>query len=188
MMRLFCLILLVVALCSGAARAEGLAVVDVERIFRESVPGKAGEAHLAQVRSILQKGLDALRDLYKGKEDTAEAKAALREGQVALERQFAADRLAVRQVLTAHLENAVRVWFAVSAKQGPAVRAVAPASVFLIHSPTLDATDDVMREMNKEKPTFHALPTVTVKANPQTEPGKEAPAAPAKPTARPRTP
>ena len=175
-MRVWCAALLVVwFFFSGVARAEGLAVVDVERIYRESAPGKAGEVHLAQARDILQKGLDELRTLYKGREETAEAKNVLREGQAALERQFAADRLAVRQVLAAHLENVVRVWFAANAK-GSAISAVAPASTFFIYSPALDVTDAVMREMDKEKPVFHALPTVTVKANPA--------AAPAQPAAR----
>jgi len=179
---------------SNAAWAEGLAVVDVERIFRESAPGKAGETHLGQARDILQKGLDELRAFYKGKEDTAEAKAALREGQAALERQFSADRLAVRQVLAATLENVVRVWFAVNAKN-LTISAIIPASSFLTYSPALDVTDAVMREMDKEKPVFHALPSVTVKANPQAAqesspkatPGKGGSAAPARTPSRSRT-
>ena len=187
MTRVYCALLLLLMVFSNVARAEGLAVVDVERIYRESLPGKAGEAHLGQARDILQKGLDELRALYKGKEDTAEAKASLREGQAALERQFAADRAAVRQVLAAHLENVVRVWFSVNGKI-PAIRAVAPASAFFAYNPTLDVTDSIMREMNKEKPVFHALPTVTVTANPQaapaispsSKPGKVTPAAPVK--------
>ena len=178
-----CTVLLVLAFCSGPVRADGLAVVDVERIFRESTPGKAGEAHLTQARDILLKGLDELRAIYKGMEEKPEAKAALREGQAALDRQFAADRLAVWQVLTAHLEHAIRIWFGVNA-QGASINAVAPASALFVYSPALDVTDAVMREMDKEKPTFHALPTVTVKANPQATPGKDAITAPAQPAAR----
>ena len=187
MTRALCAFLLVLALFKGAAWAEAFAVVDVERIFRESAPGKAGEAHLMQARDILQKGFDELRALYKGKESTAEAEAALREGRAALERQLASDRLAVRQTLMAHLENVVRVWFAANAKRS-AISAVAPAGAFFAYSPALDVTDAVMREMDKEKPVFHDLPTVTVKANPQANTGKgAAPAAPARPPARPRT-
>ena len=183
-------VLIAVALCGGAALAEGLAVVDAERIFRESAPGKAGEAHLQQARDILQKGLEELRGHYKGKENTAEAVAALREGQAALERQFAAERRAVRQVLATTLENVIRVWFAVNAKSG-AISAVAPAGALLAYSPALDVTDAVLREMDKEKPIFHALPSVKVSTNPaagpQANPGKPDPAAPARPPARLRT-
>ena len=206
MARICCVLLCVLAFFGGAAQAAGLAVVDVERVFRESAPGKAGEAHLTQVRDILQKGLDELRGLYKGKEDTAEAKAALRDGQVALERQFAADRRAVRQVLSATLDKVIRAWFSASAK-GSAISAVVPSSAFFVYSPTLDVTDVVIREMDKEKPAFHALPTVKVqanqpagqpagansKANPQARPqaapaGKGAAAPPARPSGQPRTP
>jgi outer membrane protein len=168
-------------------------VVDAERVFRESLPGQAGEAHLKQVRDILQKGLDDLRKLYQGKEDTAEAAAAMRDGQAALERQFAAERQAVRQVLAAHLENAIRVWFSVNAKSS-AINAVVPASAFFAYSPALDVTLAVMGEMNKAKPTFRALPSVTVQA-PSTmpPPTKEAGpqggiGAPARPQGKPRSP
>ena len=180
--RAACAVLLVLTLFSGAALAEGIAVVDAERIFRESVPGKAGEAHLQQARDILLKGFDELRGLYKGKENTPEAEAALREGQAALERQFAADRLAVRQVLATHLENVVRIWFSAHAKAS-GIRAVAPASAFFAYAPALDVTEAVMREMDKEKPAFHALPSVTVKSNPQARPEAGERAAPGKGTA-----
>jgi Skp family chaperone for outer membrane proteins len=179
MARLCCAVLLVLALFCGAARAEGLAVVDAERIFRESAPGRAGEAHLTQARDILQKGLDELRGHYRGKEDTAEAIAALREGQAALERQFAAERLAVRKVLGATLENVIRVWFAVNAKSA-AISAVAPASALFAYSPALDVTDAVLREMDREKPVFHALPSVTVTAKPAADPQASPPASPGK--------
>jgi outer membrane protein len=179
MTRALCTVLFVLALFNGAAWAERLAVVDVERIFRESAPGMAGEAHLKQAQDILQKGLEELRALYKGKEHTAEAEAALREGHAALERQLAVERIAVRRVLAATLENVIRVWFTVHAKAS-AISAVATASSLIIYNPALDITEAVMREMNKEQPSFHALPVVTVKTNPQAAPGKGGAAAPAR--------
>ena len=146
----------------GTAITGGVAVVDVERIFRESTPGRAGEAHLQQVLGILQKGLDDLHGIYQGMEDSAEARAALREGQAALERQLAAERLAMRQILTTHLEKVIQAWFIAKAQDFGA-RAVAPASIFFAYSPVLDITDTIMQEMNREKPTFPALPSVTVR-------------------------
>ena len=151
---------------SGVTWAERLAVVDVDRILRESAPGKAAEAHLEQVRGILQKGMDEFRELYKGKEDTAEAQAELRQAQAALERQFAAERLAVQQVLAPHLEKVVRAWFAANAQRTKA-HAVVPASALFAYSPDMNITDAIMGEMNKEKPTFPTLPSVTVQPNPQ---------------------
>ena len=177
----FCTCLFLLMFCSGVAWAERLAVVDVDRIFRESMPGKAAEAHLEQSLSVLQKGMDEFRVLYAGREDTDEAQAALREVQIALERQFAAERLAVQQVLTTHLNQVVQTWFAGN-KQRNAPRAVAPASALFAYHPDLDITDVVMREMDKEKPVFPDLPTVTVTAAPnsQATPGTSEPNAPAK--------
>jgi Skp family chaperone for outer membrane proteins len=158
-------------------QSGGLAVVDVDRIFQNSTPGRAGEAHLRQVQEVLQKGLDELQELYAGRENTPEAMAAIREGHAALERQFAAERLAVRQVLNTHLENAVRAWFEENAKK-TGTRAVAPSNAFFAYSPDLDVTNDILREMNKERPVFPALPTVTVQQNqPQTAAEPAPPAA-----------
>jgi len=165
-------------LCNGIAWADRLAVVDVERIFRESVPGKAADAHLEQTLSVLQKGMDEFRLLYAGREDTDEAQAALREVQIALERQFAAERLAVQQVLTTHLNQVVQTWL-IGNKQRNAPRAVAPATAFFAYHPDLDVTDVIMREMDKEKPVFPDLPTVTVQPTSQTTPDTSGPDAPA---------
>jgi hypothetical protein len=85
----------------------------------------------------------------------------------------------------AHLENVVRVWFTANGKRS-GVRAVVPASALFAYSPALDVTDAIMREMNKEKPTFHPLPSVTVRAGPQEAPGGEGAAAPARQPARTR--
>ena len=177
-MRTVCTALLILMLCNGIAWADRLAVVDVERIFRESVPGKAADAHLEQTLSVLQKGMDEFRLLYAGREDTDEAQAALREVQIALERQFAAERLAVQQVLTTHLNQVVQTWL-IGNKQRNAPRAVAPANAFFAYHPDLDVTDVIMREMDKEKPVFPDLPTVTLQSGSQTTPDTSGPDDPA---------
>ena len=184
-MRTVCTALLILMLCNGIAWADRLAVVDVERIFRESTPGKAGEAHLEKVRDVLQKGMDEFIALYRGREETEEAQVALREVAATLERQFAAERMGVRQVLTVHLEEIVRTWF-VANTQRTAPRAVAPANIFFAFNPDMDITDIIMREMNKVKPTFSDLPTVTVQPNPPATPGTGRSATPARQPARSR--
>ena len=161
-------VLLLLVFFSGTARAAerlGLLVVDVDRIFHESVPGKAGEAHLEQVRDTLQRGMDQFLALHEGMEDD-EAQATLHEVQAALERQFAVERLAVQQVLATHLEQVIRTWFAVASERRNAPRAVVPASAFFVYNPNMDITDVIMVEMNKVRPVFPSLPTVTVQPNP----------------------
>ena len=183
MTRVACVAVFMLLTFSGAAwGAERIAVVDVERVFRESAPGKAGEAHFEQAREILQKGMDELRALYQGSESSPEGEAALREGRAALERQLAAERQAVRQVLTEALQRAITSWFDAAGGRRQSISAVAPASAFFIHSPAIDVTSAVILEMNKEQPVFHALPTVTIRANqpppvqPDTAQQPEAPA------------
>ena len=101
--------------------------------------------------------------LYQGSENTPEGETALREGRMLLERQFAAERQAVRQTLTVSLEKAIKAWYDAANAKEATISAVAPASAFFLHSPALDVTDAVMREMDKEQPVFHELPTVTVR-------------------------
>lgn len=61
------------------AHAETFAVVDTARILTESAPAKAGDAHMLRVQNILQKALNDLQAVYKGKESTPAAQKALRE-------------------------------------------------------------------------------------------------------------
>lgn len=135
-----------------------VAVVDVPRILSESQPGKAGEAHLKKAQEALQKGMDDVLALYKGKENTPEAQQALRESQVALERQLAVERQAVLQVLGGLLEKAVKDWRQANKKYTHVIS----SQVLLDFDKTTDVTAAVMKLMNLMTPKFAPLPTVTV--------------------------
>lgn len=140
------------------ADAANMAVVDTARVLAESRPGKAGEAHLQKVRGVLQQGLDDLKNAYRGKENTREAQAALQSGYVALERQMAAERQAVLQVLGKALDEAVKEWRTANGKYD----IVISRQTLLDSAPSVDVTGAVMKEMDKQKPQFPALPTVQV--------------------------
>lgn len=135
---------------------DGLAVVDTNRILSESQPGKAGEAHLNKVRNVLQKGLDDLQKIYKGKEKTAEAQNAIRQGYMAVEQQLASERQAVLQILSKALDTAVQEW----RKGNKKVQAVVSKQMLLDNDAEIDVTNAVMKEMDKQKPTFPPLPNV----------------------------
>lgn len=147
---------------------DGLAVVDTNRILSESQPGKAGEAHLTKVRNVLQKGLDDLQKIYKGKEKTAEAQGAIRQGYMAVEQQLATERQAVLQILSKALDTAVQEW----RKGNKKVQAVVSKQMLLDNDAEIDVTTAVMKEMDKQKPTFPPLPNVQL-----TPPKKEEPKA-----------
>lgn len=153
------------------AQAADIAVVDTAKILSDSKPGKAGEAHLQKVQVVLQKGLDDLQKIYKGKEKSAEAQNAIREGYVALERQMGAERQAVLQALAGGLEKAIKEWRAENKKYD----IVISRQNLLDSSASVDVTASVMKEMEKQKVEFPALPTVQV--TPPAEEKKQ-PAAP----------
>lgn len=153
--------LLVCALFGLAALpavAADVAVVDTARVLTESKPGRDGEAHLQKVRDVLQQGLADLQKLYKGKEKSKEAQAALQNGHAALERQLAVERQAVLQALGQCLDAAVKQWRKANGKY----EVVLARQNLLDHAPAVDMTAAVMKEMDKQKPVFPELPTVTV--------------------------
>ena len=144
---------------SAAAFATEIAVVDTEKLLVQSEPGKLGQAHLEAVQKVLQKGYNDLLALYRGQENTAEAQNAVAQGQAALERQMEVERAAVTSVLQSELMASVEAW----RKKNPKFHAVMARQLLLDAAPRLDVTDAVMKEMNRRKPKFAALPTVTVK-------------------------
>lgn len=157
--------------CVDAGKAESIAVVDTARILAESQPAKEGEAHLLKVRAVLQKGLTDLQAMYKGKEKTTEAQAAIQQGYQALEQQLAIERQAILQILEGALDASVKGWRAKNTKY----LAVASKQMLLDSAPSIDVTTAVMQEMDKQKVTFPALPTVQLTPPKKAEP-KPAPA------------
>ena len=164
MTRAVCALFLILMMFSSTAQAERIAVVNVERIFRESAAGKAGEAHIRKVQDILQKGMNDLQATYRGKENTPEGAASLGEGRAALERKLAVERQAVLRALTASLEKAINDWVNTPAAKQRSISVVAPSHAFFFHHPSLDVTDAIMPEMNRARPAFPPLPTVNVRA------------------------
>ncbi|MEG2173494.1 MAG: OmpH family outer membrane protein [Desulfovibrionaceae bacterium] len=165
---LLCALLLALGLmpaCTDTATAESIGVVNTNRILTESQPAKAGEAHLKKVQGVLQKGLDDLQKMYKGKEKTPQAQQAIREGYAALEQQMAAEKQAVLQVLGKALDKAVKEWRADNKK----ILVVVSQQVLLDADASVDVTSAVMQEMNQQKPEFPALPTVKVNPPPKEE-------------------
>lgn len=144
--------------CLDAASGPApIAVVDTEKILTQSGPAKEAEEHLQKVQRILQKGLDDLAALYKGKENTPEARRALAEGHAALQNRMAAERRAVAVLLDQLLRSSVRDWRA----QNP--RAVVISQTVLLDSDaSVDATEAVLASMNTLHPAFPPLPSVTV--------------------------
>ena len=149
---------LVLALSACAAFAADYGVVDVQKIFRDSAPGKAAAAHMQEVQKILQKGMDDVLAMHKGQENTPQAQQAIAEAQQLLNRQLAVEQQATNAVMERELREAVSAWLKTNKK----TKMILSKQLTLGNTGDIDFTTGVMKEMNKRKPTFPALPKVTI--------------------------
>ena len=155
----FVALLAVLALgVAGAAFAADYGVIDVQKIFRESAPGKAAATHMQEVQKILQKGMDDVLAMHKGQENTPQAQQAIAEAQQLLNRQLAVEQQATNNVLERELREAVSAWL----KANKRIKMVLAKQLTLGSTGDIEFTAGVMKEMNKRKPTFPALPKVTI--------------------------
>lgn len=141
-----------------ARAAEPVVVVDTHVLAEQSTPGRAAAAYLDQVQASLQKSLDELQAVWKGRENTDEARAALAQGRAVLEQQLSLYRLSVGQEVNRVMAEAVKVWRGKNKK----TRMVLPAAGSLGFDPDVDVTKEVLREMNKLQASFPDMPRVTV--------------------------
>ena len=158
-MKRFIILAAAVLLTAAAASAAVIAVIDVDKILAQSVPGQKGQKHLQEVQKILQKGYDDLAAAWRGREKTPDGQKALAHAQLVLERQMQAERSAVLTALHTELAAAAEAW----RKKSPGALAVVGRQSVYAFAPQIDATAAVMREMNKRSPKFAPLPSVTVK-------------------------
>jgi Skp family chaperone for outer membrane proteins len=158
-MRRFIILVAAALLTAAAACAAEIAVIDVDKILAQSVPGQKGQKHLQEVQKILQKGYDDLAAAWRGKESTPDGQKALSHAQLVLERQMQAERSAVLTALHTELAAAAEAW----RKKNPGTLAVVGRQTVYAFAPQIDATSAVMREMNRRSPKFAPLPSVTVK-------------------------
>lgn len=143
---------------AGAAFAADYGVIDVQKIFAESAPGKAAVAHMQEVQKILQKGMDDVIAMHKGQENTPQAQQAIAEAQQLLNRQLAVEQQATNNVLERELREAVAAWL----KSNRKTKMILSKQLTLGSTGDIEFTAGVMKEMNKRKPQFPALPKVTI--------------------------
>lgn len=136
----------------------GIVVVDVARIFADSIPAQLGRKHLEEVQKTLKKGLDDVVDLYKNNVASPDAQNAIGNARNLLQRQMNVEQQAVNAVVRKELEAAVLGW----REKNPEALIVLNRQLALAADDSVDVTDEVMIEMNRRTPTFPSLPTVTI--------------------------
>ena len=96
-------------LISPCAAAPAVVSVDMQRLMTQSEPGKKATAHLEQVRKVLQKGFDELREAHK-KAPEEERNKIYADGLARLNRQMEAEHLSALRVLNNVVVEEIEKW------------------------------------------------------------------------------
>ena len=135
--------LLLLVLCAFAAPAHAeVAVVDVVQVIDSSVPGKAGQKYVDNLKSQL----DAEFESYKrsvAKDKDAQAKTAQKQAE--LTAQFAAEYDRVTARVMDELRKAVAQWIKTNKK---GITVVVPAHTALGYAPAADVSGEILKKLN----------------------------------------
>ena len=137
--------------CNGKT-TPSVAIVNTDRVYKESDPGKAGIAHLDGISNTLQA---ELTDLQKKAEASTNKKAAQTQFQqalMALQQRFSAEQQQVITTLNEVYQKALE-----NSRAKYKVDVIMASDTVLSASPEADFTDKVISEMNAIPATFKPL-------------------------------
>ena len=134
-----------------------IALLDMDRIITESAPGKAGQAHLAQVDQRFRKGMDELSATFNNAPEE-EKQRVFRHAEDTLVRQFSMEERDVSEAIKKVIYEEAEKW-----RQKNRVSVIFPAQLTLAHNDArLDATDDILQAVNQRHITFAELPELKI--------------------------
>lgn len=167
--KILAFIALVCLLCACLGEAPNAAqftahTVDVEKVLTQSRAAKAGQEHLAKVRSVLEGGYAQLEKVL-AREPEAEKRKGLAEAAVALQRQLNIEQQAVTNVISQMMLEEVQAW-----RQANKADLVVARQNVLDAAPGIDITGEIILAMDKKQPKFPDLPKVTVNKPAKAEP------------------
>lgn len=149
---------------SGQSSQPKIAVVDMARLLRDSVPGKDGVKFIEGLQSKMQTDLDAIQDKI---EKNPQDEAAMRD----LQRVYATSQ----QRMQAEGQNVVNILMDTVQRVLNAYRAskdydvIIGADATATFNPAIDVTNEVMAEVDKQKIEFKPLPENAVPAPAEAE-------------------
>lgn len=141
---------------NSLAASYVIAVLDVEKVLKDSRAAAQGREHLAAAKKNLDAGWEQLKKKWAGKPEK-QRKQVLAEGYRALNKQMANEETAANKVVLALMQKKVQEW----RKNNDAQYVIAKQNL-LDAVETADITAAVIALMDKETPKFSELPTVTV--------------------------
>lgn len=137
---------------------KGLVVVNVQQVFRSSMPASLGRAYLEQVKVSLNEGADAINAVY-GEKGSHPSRDVQQQGVQKLNLQYQAEEQSVNKIVAGVLATTAQGWL----KEHPDT-VVVPSSSVLAYGPQADITSEMIARMENVKPTFGDVPRVTVTA------------------------
>ena len=147
-----------------------VAVVDVERVLRESKSADAARNHVLEAQKQLKLGWEQLQKAWENAPKEQREKN-LAEGLRTLNQQMLIEEAAARNVVQAMLREEAHRW-----RNDHGALIVIPLQGLLDADSIVDITASVIKEMDARKPNFAALPLVEIK-NPSDEAEAAAPTA-----------
>lgn len=142
----------------AAMAAPEIAVVDTVKLATSSTPGRAAADYLTKVQTSLQKSMDEVQTIYKGKENTDEGRNAILQGKAALDQQLVLYRQAVATELDKIIAESIVDW----RKKNKKTQIVLPGAAVMDFDKDADITNEVMPLLNKKSIKFPEMPKVTV--------------------------
>ena len=169
------LVVLLLGGCTSPADspAPAVAVVDSARVFKESLPGKAGIKHLESLHESMQAELNTLQQELQDKPNDETLQQKLQEKYMVYQQRISAEQQQVINTLNEAIQKALD---ACRAQQKLAL--IVGTDVVLSFGPTADITSAVITEVNKAKVEFKPIEPEAEATAPVTQPAPAASQAP----------
>jgi Skp family chaperone for outer membrane proteins len=151
--RLICLLALALFAfgCNGQT-APSVAVVNTDKVYKESDPSKAGMSYLEDLSTKLQTELTDLQKKMESNTKKKDAQAAFQQALMELQQRFSAEQQQVISTLNETYMKALE-----NSRNKYKVQVIIPSDATLSVSPEADFTDKVITEMNAVPTSFKPL-------------------------------
>ena len=141
-----------------ATTRKPVVVLDMDALAERSLPGRAAAQYIKTVQTILHRGIEDVRAMYRGRENTPEGMRALAQAQSFYQQQLALYQKKLDNEIGDIVSAAVRSWL----KKNKGVAAVVPADDTLGYNKQADVTRQIMVEVDWYKPSFPPMPRVRI--------------------------
>ena len=142
---------------SAAMAAPAVVSVDMQKVLTQSEPGRQAAAHLEEVRKVLQKGFDELKEAHKNAPEEERNKI-YADGLARLNRQMALEQQSALSAVNDVVVEEIEKW---RQKNGMSL-VISRAAVITGDFVKADYTNTILSAVNKRQVEFADLPVVKV--------------------------